>query len=242
LTTQSYVLVASETAAVTTVSALIAAAKARPGELRFGSTGVGTGTHLGIEKSNLAAGINATHVPARGSDAIADTIANVIAGRTDYALSPIPTTLPLRSVGVLSRRQASSSQPERIVHHWTGPDQDGRLPQQWLEQSLHRRPEHLQARHGVTLGFPNIQGDRAAVVGPDHQRAAKSGLALMDGVEFCELLMAACGQSGLIVCEFAYHGVHRYMFTCAGVDATWFRRASRFGLLAVQRITTACRR
>jgi hypothetical protein len=42
---------------------------------------VGTGTHLGIEKFNLAAGINATHVPARGTDAIADTIANTIAGR-----------------------------------------------------------------------------------------------------------------------------------------------------------------
>src|SRR6266852_4021045 len=64
LTTQSYVLVARETAAVTTLSALIAAAKAKPGELRFGSTGPGTGTHLGIEKFNLAAGINATHVPA----------------------------------------------------------------------------------------------------------------------------------------------------------------------------------
>src|SRR5450755_898356 len=87
LTTQSYVLVAGEATAVTTVGALIAAAKARPGELRFGSTGVGTGTHLGIEKFNLAAGINAIHVPARGSDAIADTptIANTIAGRTDYA-------------------------------------------------------------------------------------------------------------------------------------------------------------
>jgi tripartite-type tricarboxylate transporter receptor subunit TctC len=114
LTTQSYALVASERAAVTTVSALIAAAKAKPGELRFGSAGVGTGTHLGIEKFNLAAGINATHVPARGSDAIADTIANVIAGRTDYALSPIPTTLPhivagrLVPLGVSSARRSSA--------------------------------------------------------------------------------------------------------------------------------------
>ena len=80
---------------------LIAAAKAQPGELRFGSTGMGTGTHLGIEKFNLAAGIDATHVPARGSDAIADTIANTIAGRTDYALSPIPTTLPHIRAGTL---------------------------------------------------------------------------------------------------------------------------------------------
>ncbi len=111
LTTQSYVLVTGETTAVTTVSALIAAAKAKPGKLRFGSTGVGTGTHLGIEQFNLAAGINATHVPARRSDAIADTIANTIAGRTDYALSPIPTTLShiragrLLPLGVSSARR-----------------------------------------------------------------------------------------------------------------------------------------
>ena len=110
LTTQSYVLVAGETTGLATVGALIAAAKAKPGQLRFGSTGVGTGTHLGIEKFNLAAGINATHVPARGSDAIANTIA----GRTDYALSPIPTTLPhiragrLLPLGLSSARRSSA--------------------------------------------------------------------------------------------------------------------------------------
>ena len=114
LTTQSYVLVAGETTGLATVGALIAAARAKPGQLRFGSTGVGTGTHLGIEKFNLAAGINATHVPARGSDAIADTIANTIAGRTDYALSPIPTTLPhiragrLLPLGLSSARRSSA--------------------------------------------------------------------------------------------------------------------------------------
>jgi tripartite-type tricarboxylate transporter receptor subunit TctC len=114
LTTQSYVLVTGETTALATVNALIAAAKARPGELRFGSTGVGTGTHLGIEKFNLAAGIDATHVPARGNDAIADTISNTIAGRTDYALSPIPTTLPhiragsLLPLGVSGARRSSA--------------------------------------------------------------------------------------------------------------------------------------
>jgi tripartite-type tricarboxylate transporter receptor subunit TctC len=114
LTTQSYVLVTGETTALATVNALIAAAKARPGELRFGSTGVGTGTHLGIEKFNLEAGIDATHVPARGNDAIADTISNTIAGRTDYALSPIPTTLPhiragsLLPLGVSGARRSSA--------------------------------------------------------------------------------------------------------------------------------------
>ena len=121
LTTQSYVLVAGEATALATVSALIAAAKAKPGELRFGSTGVGTGTHLGIEKFNLAAGIDATHVPARGSDAIADTILNTIAGRTDYALSPIPTTLPhIRAGRLLPLGREQRSALERATRRSDG--------------------------------------------------------------------------------------------------------------------------
>src|SRR5581483_1463536 len=57
LTKQPYVLVTGKAAGITTLGELIAAAKARPGELKFGSTGVGTGTHLGIEKLNLETGI-----------------------------------------------------------------------------------------------------------------------------------------------------------------------------------------
>src|SRR6185369_15761101 len=113
--TQPYVLVTGKSSGITSMSELIAAAKAKPGELRFGSTGVGTGTHLGIEKFNLAAGINATHVPARGSDAIADTIANTVAGRTDYALSPIPTTLPHIRAGRLVPLGVSGARRSRAL-------------------------------------------------------------------------------------------------------------------------------
>jgi tripartite-type tricarboxylate transporter receptor subunit TctC len=71
LTSQPYVLVTGKLTGITTVGEL-AAAKAKPGQLRFGSTGMGTGSHLGIEKCNLAADIKAVHVPARPGDAIAD--------------------------------------------------------------------------------------------------------------------------------------------------------------------------
>jgi tripartite-type tricarboxylate transporter receptor subunit TctC len=94
LTRQPYVLVAGRPAGVGTVGELIAAAKAKPGELKFGSTGIGTGTHLGVEKFNLVAGIKAVHVPARPADSIADTIANAIAGRTTYSMAPISLALP----------------------------------------------------------------------------------------------------------------------------------------------------
>src|SRR5271165_4900848 len=113
LTSQPYVLVAGKLAGITTVGELIAAAKAKPGQLKFGSTGRGTGSHLGAEKFNLAVGIKAVHVPARPDEAIVDTIASVVAGRTDYLLAPIPLALidiragRLRPLGVSTKNRSS---------------------------------------------------------------------------------------------------------------------------------------
>src|ERR1700704_1493562 len=113
LTNQPYVLVAGKSAGITTVSELVAAAKAKPGQLRFGSSGLGTATHLGVEKFNLEAGIKALHVAARQGDAITDTIANTVGGRTDYLLAPIPLALAdirtgrLRALGVSTKRRSN---------------------------------------------------------------------------------------------------------------------------------------
>ena len=94
LTRQAYVLVAGRATGVATVGELIAAAKAKPGELKFGSTGIGTGTHVGVEKFNQAAGIKALHAPPSPNDSNADTIANAIARRFTYCLVPISLALP----------------------------------------------------------------------------------------------------------------------------------------------------
>jgi tripartite-type tricarboxylate transporter receptor subunit TctC len=113
LTSQPYVLVASKQAGVTTVGELIAAAKAKPGELKFGTTGLGTGTHLGLEEFNLQAGIKAVHVPPRPGDAITDVISNTIAGRTAYMMAPIQLALAdirdgkLVALGVTTKQRSS---------------------------------------------------------------------------------------------------------------------------------------
>src|SRR5882672_11559695 len=83
LTSQPYVLVAGKPAGITTVFELVAAAKAKPGKLKFGSSGLGTGTHLGVLKFNLEAGIKAVDVPPVPRHAIADVVANTVAGRID---------------------------------------------------------------------------------------------------------------------------------------------------------------
>src|SRR5580704_1528663 len=112
LTRQPYVLATGKLTGISTVGELVAAAKAKPGQLKFGSTGMGAGSHLGVEKFNLAAGIKAVHVPARPSNAIADTIANTVAGRTDYLLAPIQFALVdigagrLRPLGVSAMKRS----------------------------------------------------------------------------------------------------------------------------------------
>jgi len=98
LTSQPYVLVAGSSSRIASVRDLIVAAKAKPGELKFGSAGLGTGTHLGAEKFVLATGIKAVHVPGSTTpEAIADTVA----GRTSYLITPISCALADISAGRL---------------------------------------------------------------------------------------------------------------------------------------------
>jgi tripartite-type tricarboxylate transporter receptor subunit TctC len=79
-----------------TVRDLIAAAKAKPGELNFGSAGVGSATHMNEEKFRMKAGIEVTHVPFRGTP---EALAEVMAGRIDAFFAPLVSALPLVKEG-----------------------------------------------------------------------------------------------------------------------------------------------
>jgi len=113
LTSQPYVIVAGKLAGIASVRELIAAARGKPGVLTFASTGVGTATHLGIEEFNQAAGIKAVHIPAVQGEAIADTIANTVAGRRTYMMAPIERALTdiragnLVALGVSTKKRSS---------------------------------------------------------------------------------------------------------------------------------------
>ena len=110
LTSQAYVLVAGKSLGFTSVRELIVAATAKPGKLKFGSAGVGTGTHVGAQKFNLAIGIIAVHVP---GDTTPGAIADVVAGRTAYMIAPISYALSdiragkLRALGVTTKKRSS---------------------------------------------------------------------------------------------------------------------------------------
>jgi tripartite-type tricarboxylate transporter receptor subunit TctC len=75
-----------------TAKDLIAAAKAKPGTINYGSAGVGTATHISAARFSLAAGIETTHVPYKGG---AEALTDLLGGRIDFLFTPISTALPL---------------------------------------------------------------------------------------------------------------------------------------------------
>ena len=106
---QPSVLVTSPAKGYKTVADLVAAAKARPGELNFASAGIGSASHIAGEKLRLAAGVSVQHVPYRGpSEAFAD----VLAGRIDYYFLPISPALPLIAQGKVVPLAVST--PQRL--------------------------------------------------------------------------------------------------------------------------------
>ena len=75
---------------------LLAAARAKPGDLSIGSSGQGSATHFLIEQVMAAAAINLTHVPYRGSS---QSVPDLIAGNIPLVMAEISTILPLWQSG-----------------------------------------------------------------------------------------------------------------------------------------------
>jgi len=73
------------------VAELIAAAKARPDTITYGSSGVGGAGHLAGALLDRMAGISTVHVPYRGGGPM---MTDLIGGKVDYAFSTAPTALP----------------------------------------------------------------------------------------------------------------------------------------------------
>ena len=80
------VLVMSPTKNIKTLQELLTAARAKPGGMNFASAGQGSATHLNAEKFKMAAKIEATNIPFKGSG---EAVTEVISGRVDYYFSPI---------------------------------------------------------------------------------------------------------------------------------------------------------
>jgi tripartite-type tricarboxylate transporter receptor subunit TctC len=88
---------------------LVAAAKARPDTLTYGSSGVGSAGHLAGALLDQMAGITTVHVPYRGGGPL---MTDLVGAKVDFAFATAPTAIPqieagkLRALGVPTARRS----------------------------------------------------------------------------------------------------------------------------------------
>ena len=93
-----YILVVNPNVPVKTAAELIAHAKANPGKLSFGSSGVGSASHLSGALFCQMAGIEMLHVPYRGTG---PAVTDLLGGRIDAMFSPALVVTPHIAAGTL---------------------------------------------------------------------------------------------------------------------------------------------
>lgn len=104
---QANVLVASPRAPFApNMQALVAAAKAAPGRIAFGSSGAGSLAHLTAELLAAEAGIQLLHVPYRGSP---PAMADLLAGQIHILFDAVTTVQPLLNAGQINALAVATS-------------------------------------------------------------------------------------------------------------------------------------
>lgn len=146
-TSVPHVQVVTPSLPVKNVKELIALAKARPGELNFGSGGTGTNTHLGSELFKNVTGTKMEHIPYKGAGAV---LTDLMAGQVQVLISAAPTVLPyvnsgrLRALMVTDDKRAAVlpevptavelNMPKMVMKFWVGYSVPAGTPQPVVER------------------------------------------------------------------------------------------------------------
>jgi tripartite-type tricarboxylate transporter receptor subunit TctC len=105
------VLVTHPSLSVNTLAEFVALAKAKPGQINYGSAGIGSSLHFGMELFKHMAGVDLVHVPYRG---IAPAMQDLVAGHVSAMVSNVLIARPhiasgkIRALGVTSRGRATA--------------------------------------------------------------------------------------------------------------------------------------
>lgn len=174
-----YVLVAHPARPYKTVGEFIAAARAQPGKMSFGSAGAGSPHHLTMEWLRTLTKIDMIHVPYKG---VAPAVADTIAGHVDVLFSGPPTALPHAATGKLvalavtsPKRLAQaptiptmveSGYPEFIASFWYGLIGPAGIPGE-IVQRLNREVQRALAVPEVRERFATLGVEPAAPHTPE---------------------------------------------------------------------------
>jgi tripartite-type tricarboxylate transporter receptor subunit TctC len=146
-----FLLVVNPAVPAKSVAELVALAKAKPGELNFGSSGNGSPQHLGATQLQLLTGTRMNHVPYKGA---APAVADLLPGRIQVWIGAANTLLPHIKEGKLrllgDRKVIAQAVPGYSLDPWLGLFVPARTP-----------PEVIAKIHADTvkiLSSPDLKG------------------------------------------------------------------------------------
>lgn len=164
----AYVVVVPSSLGVKSIQELIALAKSKPGQLNFGSAGIGSATHFAAELFKATAQIDIVHVPYKG---IAEAVTDTMTGRVQLLMSA-PSTLgtpvkegKLRALAVTGKQRtpvypdtptvAEAGLPGYFWETWGGMFAPARTPRPIIDK--------LNRAVLTALKMPDVQSRYAAL-------------------------------------------------------------------------------
>jgi tripartite-type tricarboxylate transporter receptor subunit TctC len=111
-TAYPYIMVVNPKLGVKTLEQFVALAKGKPGELNYGTTGVGAANHLVTELFDFKAGIKMTHIPYRGT---ALAVTDLLAGQVQMVFADPISALPHINAGTLLALAVTSKERSPVA-------------------------------------------------------------------------------------------------------------------------------
>jgi len=105
---EAYVIVVNSKVPINNVRELIDFAKANPGKLRFGSSGIGAASHLAGELFKAQAHVDLQHVPYKGTG---QALTDLLGGQIEVMFAPTQTVLPQLQSGRLKAIAVTGGKP-----------------------------------------------------------------------------------------------------------------------------------
>jgi tripartite-type tricarboxylate transporter receptor subunit TctC len=106
------VLIGNRKHDVKTLQDVVALCKRQPGQISFGSAGLGSVQHLALEMFKLRAGVDAMHVPYKGSGPM---MTDLLGGHIDFSFETIPSAIQqIRHGAVLSIAQTNDTRSKLL--------------------------------------------------------------------------------------------------------------------------------
>jgi tripartite-type tricarboxylate transporter receptor subunit TctC len=159
--TMPMALVTSKKSGLTSLQAVIDAAKAEPGRINYGSSGVGGSNHLQPVAFARQAGVKLTHVPYRGGGPM---ITAMLGGEVDMIIGSLPTVIQYAKTG--QANVVAIGSPERLPQLSDVPTIGSAVPgyvaQSWIGMMVPKGVpapvfEHVQTALRKTLADPAVK-------------------------------------------------------------------------------------